>query len=413
MRSVRSPCPSPIVSAPTRAALRTAGLLLFTLAAAGCGGDDAGVGPPAGPCAAMLDACLAQQQACVEESGEARCEACPEGEYAALSGACEPIGGTPLSHDFAEFTTQPGEEVLGLCQSWTLNNAEELWINAVELEQDEGSHHSNWTFVPSDVFDGPDGVWPCSDRNYSQVSAALAGGVLYAQSTQASKEIQRFPNAAAVRIPPYSRIIGDVHILNVTQAPITGHVRLTIYSLAPEEVKVKLVPFHLTYEELTILPHATSRFTGDCALDDRFQAAAGTPFQMQVYYILPHYHALGTRFFLDLLSGPNAGKNLFNVNGFDSEPHGRAYDPPLDVAGSGGLRFGCEFDNPRSEMVHWGFGDQEMCEMLGFAASDVAFESRVSEAIPSGEDAGVQLFTGSCNTLAFKWDFDKPGGPAP
>jgi hypothetical protein len=318
-----------------------------------------------------------------------------------------------VSHDFSEFTTQPGEEVRGLCQSWTLDNAEELWVNAVELEQDEGSHHSNWTFVPSDLFEGPDGVWPCGDRNYSQVTAALSGGVLYAQSTQAVKETQRFPNRAAVRIPPYSRVIGDVHLLNTTDAPITGHARLTLYTLLREEVLVKLVPFHMTYEELAIPPHATSRFTGDCALGDRFQAAAQTPFDMEIYYVLPHYHALGTRFFLDVMGGPSAGTPLFDVSGFDSEPHGRAYDPPLEVAGADGLRFGCEFVNPRSETVGWGFGDQEMCEMLGFADSDVVFESSVGAADPAGQDGEVQLFTGDCNTLAFKWDDNKPGGPGP
>lgn len=387
---------------------------LMVALAAGCGGEETGPAGAAGdPCAAMLDSCLSRQLGCVATGGEARCEACPAGEYAALSGKCEAIGGTPMSHEFSEFTTAPGEEVLGLCQSWTLNNAEELWVNAVELVQDEASHHSNWTFVPSDLFEGDDGVWPCSERNYSQVTAALQGGVVYAQSTQAEKETQRFPNNAAVRIPPYSRIIGDVHLLNTTDAPITGTVTLTLYTLPRAEVRVKLVPFHLTYEELAIPPHATSRFTGDCALEDRFQAAAQTPFAMDIYYILPHYHALGTRFFLDVKGGPEDGRKLFNVSGFDSEPHGRAYDPPLAVQGAEGLRFGCEFENPRSETVEWGFGDKEMCEMLGFADSEVVFESSVGEVIPAGQEGETQLFTGGCSTLAFKWDHDKPGGPGP
>lgn len=396
----------------SRVAQLTPQLLALALAlAAGCGGEDEGAAGD--PCAARLDECLSRQLACVAIGGEARCEACPAGEYAAPSGRCEAIGGTPRSHEFADFTTAPGEEVLGLCQSWTLNNAEELWVNAVELAQDVASHHSNWTFVPSDQFEGPDGVWPCEDRGYSQLMAALGGGVLYAQSTQAPKETQRFPNSAALRIPPYARIIGDVHLLNTTDAPITGSLKLTLYTRAREEVRVKLVPFHLTYEELAIPPHATSRFTGDCSLEGQFQAVAQAPFALEVYYILPHYHALGTRFFLDVLGGPGDGTKLFDVSGFDSEPHGRAYDPPLSVEGAEGLRFGCEFENPRSEAVGWGFGDQEMCEVLGFAASEVGFESRVGAADPAGEEGGTQLFTGACTTLAFKWDHDKPGGPGP
>src|SRR5205807_9881722 len=42
---------------------------------------------------------------------------------------------------------------------------------------------------------------------------------------------------------------------------------------------------------------------------------------------------------------------------------------PIYLAGADGLRFGCEFENPRDASVHWGFGDQEMCEYLGFAES--------------------------------------------
>jgi len=63
----------------------------------------------------------------------------------------------------------PGEEVLGLCQSWTLNNPEELWVNAVELGQDVASHHSNWTFVPDNLYKGEDGVWPCDERSSRQM----------------------------------------------------------------------------------------------------------------------------------------------------------------------------------------------------------------------------------------------------
>ena len=204
-----------------------------------------------------------------------------------------------------------------------------------------------------------------------------------------------------------------MHLLNTADTPVTGHVQITLYSLPVDEVAVKLVPFHLTYEGLALPPRATSRFTGDCSLDERFQGITGAPFGMDVYYILPHTHALATRFFLDVMGGPAAGKNLFDVQGFDSEPHGRSYDPPLSLQGAVGLTFGCEFENPRNEPVGWGFGDQEMCEVLGFADSQVVFESSVKEAEPLPADGTVQPFTGYCNTLAFKWDHDKEGGPPP
>jgi hypothetical protein len=396
----------------------TLALLPLLAVLAGCdaestgGGSGGSTSTSSGPdlCADLREECFGAQSICVVTDGAPACQACPAAHYATREDTCEPLPGTPLTHEFAEFTVQSGEEVLGLCQSWTLNNAEELWVNAVVLEQDESSHHSNWTFVPDDKFTGEDGVWPCKDRGYSQLQAALFGGVIYAQSTQTEYEVQKFPNGAAVRIPPYSRIIGDVHLLNTTDADITGNVTLSLYSLPAADVTIKLAPFHLTYDGLSIPPQADSRFTGRCELDSKFGAGG---FEMDIYYILPHYHARGKSFFLDVLGGKNDGERIFEVGAYDGESHGKYYDPPYSITDADGLGFGCDFNNPTSETIKWGFGDQEMCETLGFAASEYAFESRVETAEPEGTDGSTQLFTGACSTLAFKWAQDKPGGPGP
>ena len=376
--------------------------ITLALALAACG-DEANDG--AERCADdAVRACRVDQNACRVEGGAAACFPCGAGEYADATGACVALAGDPLTHVFPDHTVQPGEEVLGQCQSWTLGNETDLWVNAVELVQNAASHHSNWTFVPEDVFDGPDGLWACKDRDYDQLSAALEGGVLYAQSTQAPREVQKFPDGAAVRVPARSRIISDVHLLNTTSSPITGHAQLTIYPIAEDAVTVRLAPFHMTYEALAIPPHATSRFTGECDLQNAFEAALDGPIDMRVFYALPHTHALGSRFFLEVMGGPLDGTSLLDVRGFNGEARGQAYDPPVDLAGMTGLRFGCEFENPRSETVGWGFGDQEMCEMLGFAEMGLAFESRVSEANPAATEDGMPGFTGPCSTLAFRWD---------
>lgn len=374
--------------------------------------NDAGGADASDPCASIRESCRAKQQACDATGAAPKCVACQGGQYASAAGACATIEGTALGHTFSDFTVKPGEEILALCQSWTLGNATELWVNAVEFSQNDASHHSNWTFVPSDQYDGPDGVWKCSDRSYDQLSGALAGGVLYAQSTQAAREVQKFPAGTAIRIPPWSRIIGDVHLLNALQSAVTGHVALKLYSVPLDQVKVKLVPFHMTYRGLDIPARSSARFTGECSLADAF-TAVGSRFGSKLYYVLPHYHALGTRFFVDVMGGPLDGKSLFEVKGFDSEARGHAFDPPIDLTGATGLRFGCEFGNERDTHVPWGYGPNEMCEFLGFAEESVAFESTVGTATAAGTDGATKLFTGACSTVAFPWDFKKPGGPAP
>jgi hypothetical protein len=57
--------------------------------------------------------------------------------------------------------------------------------------------------------------------------------------------------------------------------------------------------------------------------------------------------------------------------------------------------------------VHWGFGDQEMCEMLGFVESDAAFESSIDTDSPAGADNQTQLFTGQCSTIMLPWNTKK------
>ena len=152
-----------------------------------------------------------------------------------------------------------------------------------------------------------------------------------------------------------------------------------------------------------------SRFEASCDLTTAFKG----PMDMTIYYTLPHTHALGRRMYFGPVGGPKDGQLLMDVVGFDGEAHGIMQTPPAVVDGATGLRFGCEFDNPRDEAVHWGFDDQEMCEMLGFADAAVVFESAVNTLdAPTTED-GMPRYTGKCDTLAVPWSHDKPGGPPP
>jgi hypothetical protein len=354
----------------------------------------------------MRDECLVNQLSCALVDGSAACVPCEVGAYAAKDGSCQPLGGTPLSHDFPEQTSAPGEEIRG-CRSWTLDNDAPLYVNAVELVQDEASHHSNWTFVPETEFDGPDGIWVCADRNYSQLQAALAGGVIYAQSTQATHEVQKFPDGAVIRIPARSRIISDIHLLNTSGQSVTGHANLTLYSIEESQAQVKLAPFHLSYEDLTIPPQSVSRFTGECSFESNYQNLTGGPVDLTLYWLLPHTHALGSRVFIEVMGGDLDGTSLIDVQGFNGEARGKTFDPPLVLDGITGMRFGCEFDNPRPDSVGWGFGDQEMCEALAFAATPLAFESFVQDSVAGPIDGSTATFTGTCVTAAFPFDTDK------
>jgi hypothetical protein len=155
----------------------------------------------------------------------------------------------------------------------------------------------------------------------------------------------------------------------------------------------------MEYDALSIPPHASARFIAHCAVAPDVSAATGAPFGMKVFYELPHYHTLATGFFLHVLGGPHDGESMLEVGGLNGDAHGHALDPPVDVTGADGFQFACQYDNPTSSVVGWGFGNQEMCEVFGWSDSPVFFESRVTSGSPAGTDGDVQLFTGDCTTM--------------
>ena len=370
-------------------------------------------------CAETKDTCLEKKQACLlDASGNnAACMYCPEGSAPeGETGGCIPIEGIRYGHNFGAITLQAGEEINGLCQSFALNNETELWVNAVEFMTEGYYHHSNWFFVPEGKHEYQDGTWyDCYDNGFQEVTAALLGGVLFAQSTQVNQELQRFPEGVAVRIPPYSRIIGATHLLNYQPEEVKTELTMNVYAIPAEDVTVKLSPFRLTYYPLDIPANSVSEFTATCDLKKLFQETVSSDVDMELYYIMPHYHDLGHDFRLSVSGGPDDGKILFELGGFGSDPFGKAFDPPIDLSEATGLTFTCGYNNPRDVSVGWGIGDQEMCVMLGFAASPIAFDVSVEKNEVLGPDEnGIVQNTGACTGMGFFFSQSKAGGtPTP
>jgi hypothetical protein len=379
-----------------------------------CGGEITEPGPTEVACTDSIQICAQKQQACVADGAtlEERCEPCADKELPNAEGACEPIGGEMQEHNFGEIILEAGAEHDGVCQSWILGNETELWVNAVEFSSQGFYHHSNWFFIQEGIHDYKDGTWfDCYDEGFQEVTTALKGGVLYAQSTQVDREVQSFADGAAVRIPPYSRVIAATHLLNYTPEEVTTSLTLRLYTIALEDVKVKLTPFRLTYFGLDIPAKSTAEFGSDCDLETMFQAVDDKALDIKLHYVLPHYHGLGHGFRLGIYGGDRDGETLYELGTFTSDPFGKLFDPPVDLTGATGLSFSCTYLNPWDKDVGWGIGDQEMCVMLGFAESTVAFDASVQEGESLGPDSdGIIQNTGECNAAGFKFSQEKPGG---
>jgi hypothetical protein len=282
-----------------------------------------------------------------------------------------------------------GEETV-TCWSRTLDNEAALYLEAVSFTNLGSFHHSNWFVVPQSVYEGPDGTWDCAERGFEELSAALSGAVLFAQSTQAWTETQRLSEGAVIKVPPRSKIVADLHLLNLSPTERETEAWLELHLVHPWFVDVVLKPMMLAYYDLRIPAQAESRFTARCE---------GLP-NIDLYYALPHYHATGNYFSLQLEDDALGPLDLFSVEGFSADVVGQSFDVPIPFGDYDALRFTCGYDNWLDRELQWGIGADEMCVMLGLIDSTDIVTGVVLGGTEEGEMIdGVRTFEGPCQVL--------------
>jgi hypothetical protein len=303
-----------------------------------------------------------------------------------------------VTHSFGIRSLAPREETEP-CIQWTLENEQAIYIEAVTLANDGGFHHSNWFVVPEDLYPGEDGYFACWERGFTELEAAVQGTVLTAQSTQSRYERMELPPGVVIKVPPRHKLIAGGHLLNLADAHYDTELRVTLDIVHPREVEVVAAPFRLTYYDLDIPPFTEARFTSTCNLANAYENASGRPLDIQLYYVLPHYHYLGNYFDLTVRGGPRDGESVFRLDGFDAGANGAPFPDPIDLTGAEGFTFTCGFDNWTDKNIGWGIGDQEMCVMLGLADSAVLMDGTAASNQVVGTDGEILLNQSSCNVL--------------
>jgi hypothetical protein len=305
-----------------------------------------------------------------------------------------------LTLSFEPIAIGSGEEISEVCQSWTLDNEETLYVSKIRQRNDGAWHHSNWFFVPEDTYDGPDGTWDCNERGFHDVSAGLAGGVFFAQSTQTFEELQAFQEGAALEIPPRYRIVGGVHLVNVSAAPMETALSFDIETIPEEQVEVRLRPIAFTNTALDIEPEAESRFGMTCDLGQRFDEVLGVAPDYNVYYVLAHYHEWGNYFRLSFVDDDGGDRTIFELESAIGEPLGATLDPPISSEGAPGLRVECGYVNNTDRRLEYGLGGQEMCVFLAYTDADLKIGAVSAKNTALGPNAdGVYMNETACGAV--------------
>ncbi len=309
------------------------------------------------------------------------------------------FGAAQVIFDYGDWTIPSGGEQ-SLCAQWTLNNDEPLYVNGVIQANDGGFHHSNWYAVRDDQFVGEDGFFTCATRGFAETSGAIFGEVVFAQSTQAYVEDQRFPEGVAIKIPPRSKIIGGVHLLNVGSAPLDTGVRMGLELVHPRDVKVVATPWRMDNSSLAIPGEKHSRWSSSCTkLKVQYEIKNDESFAPLIYWILPHYHGLGDYFRVDVLR-PEGDETIVELAGFNAEANGVTFPEPIDMAGATGMRMVCGYTNPYDRYVYYGLkGADEMCTMLAFTNAAMRLNTSVWEQDSVDESEGFETHHGTCSSL--------------
>jgi len=319
---------------------------------------------------------------------------------------------TLVSHDFDPIAIEAGGELTDLCQSWKLSNDEPLYMTAIRQTNGGGWHHSNWFFVPEGTYPPnvevedsdatEEGTWRCEDRGFRERGAAAVGGVLFAQSTQTPTEEQRFPRGAALVIPARSVIVGDTHLLNVTENALDSSMRFDLATVQGRDVTTRLQLVNFSNGSLSIPSGGESRFGMACDMGSVYQASLGTAADYNIYYVLPHYHEWGNYFRLSLVDEVGNEQTVYETETTIGEPLGGTIDPPISSNGARYLRYECGFNNKTGDVLTWGFGGHEMCEFLVYidGGLKIAGGSQGAAEQVGVDEEGRQLFETQCGPLS-------------
>lgn len=305
-----------------------------------------------------------------------------------------------LRHSFEPIMVDRGEEVSDTCQSWTLDNDEPLFVSKVRQTNDGAWHHSNWFFVPEDTYPGPDGTWSCDERGFHDVTAGLEGGAFFAQSTQALQELQAFQEGAVLEIPPRHKIVGGVHLVNISASALETALSFEIETVPEDEVKVRLRPIAFTNTALDIDPQAESRYGMTCDLAPQFQNILGEAPDYNIYYVLAHYHEWGNYFRLSFVDDAGADRTIFELENSIGEPLGITLDPPIPSQGAGRLRVECGYINDTDQRLTHGLAGKEMCVFLAYSDADLKIGATSGENTAMGpNEDGMFMNETACGPL--------------
>ena len=255
-----------------------------------------------------------------------------------------------------EFTLEAGQERY-LCFASTL--AEDLVINGYHTDVEPFVHHLIFSRTRTPE---PEGFAECDIAFRNGWDPVFISG--------AGDTTLEFPDDAGHDLPTGTQLVVQMHLLNVTEAPVQGSVTINMRRSAIENPRpVSTFIFGTAAVELP--PSQSSEVVGTCPMWQSVHLIAG----------FPHMHLLGTSLRFEVGSSEGAMREVFKRDPFDFDNQ-RIDKLDVEVAAGDISRVTCTFDNTMDQTVSYGESTRnEMCYFIGFAV-DLPSQSACLEVIP-------------------------------
>lgn len=246
----------------------------------------------------------------------------------------------------------PGTEIWK-CNVSDLPSNTYLDVNRVESVQNDSVHHMDLMAIALAAPDLPPGEYDCADV-YARYPKLMDEGILIYASQQANQHIQLPPGTAAELLPKM-RVMHEIHYVNTTEEAVTAFSKINAYKMPADQVQQTIWGGAVRDTDINVPAGATSHIEWTrCTMNA----------DVDVLFLSSHTHRLAERTVIRSFNGEAAGDVLYTNTDWHAPPLFDMTAAPLHVPAGTGFEFECDYDNPGTSEVHWGFtAADEMCQI--------------------------------------------------
>jgi hypothetical protein len=257
-----------------------------------------------------------------------------------------------------------------------VQTTEDMWVNHEDVRYTPGSHHfilwnTPYTSIPTtnnqgetvdttQVFDcvgGPAAAW-----NTSQ----LVGG---AQAADAPPALSDLPANVALHIPSGSVLVMDLHVLNVSMAPLDPVVLINLDTIPKSQVTQEAGMFFFYNPFIVVPPNASAKAHMSCPVTSDVTLAT----------VQTHMHKWGLGGVVNLEDSTGAQvQQLYTSTVWTDPPVTQWPSPGMALTAGQQIDYECNYENTGTTEVIQGLSaaTNEMCVLLGaYYPRDTKFES--------------------------------------